>query len=134
MRFINKNKMKVFLGAAESLKTSLSFQYCYDLLAKIQEYQKTDVSKVYVYYIGHVAKSGSASFAFGKLQRMNQHIVSRILLKFLKNYHDLADLLSSLHRHPLLPLILVLDDVHLFLKPLSPDSRDTAVLKLYTLL
>ena len=114
--------MKAFLGPPESLKTSLAFQYSYDLLAKILEHSSSDISKVYIYYIGHISRSGSASFVFGKIQRMNQHTVSRILLKFLKNYHDLADLLSSLYKHSFMPFILVIDDFHLFLNPLSPDS------------
>lgn len=102
--------MKAFLGASESLKTSLAFQYCYDLLAKILDHSTSDISKVYVYYIGHISRSGSASFVFGKIQRMNQHTVSRILLKFLKNYHDLVDLLSSLYKYTYMPFILVIDD------------------------
>lgn len=114
--------MKAFLGGSESLKTSLAFQYCYDLLSKILEHSSTDTSKVYVFYVGHISKSCSASFVFGKIQRMNQYTVSRILLKFLKNYHDLADLLSSLYKHTFMPFILVIDDFNLFIEPLSPDS------------
>lgn len=84
--------MKALVGAPSSFKTSLAFQYCYDLLVKIQD--RPDAAKLYVYYIGHLSKCGSASFVFGKLQRMNQHTVSRLLLKFLRNYHDLAELLA----------------------------------------
>ena len=87
--------MKTILSSSEKYKTSVAFQYCYKVLSKLQDPSSFpsslshNPSYNYAYYIGHAKKSGNASFAFGKIARLNQYIVSRILLKFVQNYDEL---------------------------------------------
>ena len=93
--------MKAILASTGLYKTSITFQYCYNVLNKLQEpsSQDHDPSYNYAYYIGHACKSGNASFAFGKIARLNQFIVSRILLKFVQDYDELIELLLKLYQY-----------------------------------
>ena len=92
--------MKAIISSSGSYKTSIAFHYCYNVLNKLQEPSTSlnhDPSYNYAYYIGHASKSGNASFAFGKIARLNQFVVSRILLKFVQNYDELVELLLKLY-------------------------------------